>query len=297
MNQISGVKKLTSHCCLLAEGPLWLAQSHELLFVDIHNGKLLCSDEFGTLLQEFTFPEEVSAVVHCDQRYVVVASGCTLYYLDRSNGQYTALLTVPGVSDNLRFNDGKVDPYGNLWIGTMDKAEIQPKACLYRITPELEVSVVLKGITVSNGLDWDIKKQCMYYVDSPSKSVMCYSIDFENGTLSDAQLVYQLLQQEVFPDGLCIDSEGFIWLALWGGSSVIKIDPTTKQQVQRLWLPTNKVTSCAFGGPNFSTLYITTASISEDKEVAIKNDAGAVYTYTPHIGGKAPTPFNLTKLP
>ncbi|MEM5528878.1 SMP-30/gluconolactonase/LRE family protein [Gammaproteobacteria bacterium AS21] len=293
MSQLNEVTRLTSYCCTLAESPLWLAQSNQLLFVDIHQGQLLCCDSLGQMQHSFDFEKEVGAVVHCCEQYLVVASGCTLYQFDRQSLQCIVLLEVAGDDQNLRFNDAKVDPFGNLWIGTMERSETQPRACLYRISAELEVSIILEDVIVSNGLDWDLERGYMYYVDSPRQRLMRYNIDFSCGRLSDPQVIYELTNSDVFPDGLCLDNSGFIWLALWGGSGLIRIDPQSKQKVQYLALPVAQVTSCAFGGSDFSTLYITTAAVNKEQGKKGPLGAGAIYCYTPEIGGRAPNAFAM----
>jgi len=170
---------------------------------------------------------------------------------------------------NNRFNDGKCDPVGRLWAGTMDIQEKNATGSLYFLDPkDLKSHKVLSGITVSNGLGWSPDNKKMYYIDTPTMRVSVFDYSLDSGRLDNKRTAVDFSKegQPGSPDGMAVDDEGMIWVAHWGGSRVTRWDPETGKLLHTLPVPALQVTSCCFGGENLDELYITTAREGVDQQ-------------------------------
>lgn len=177
----------------------------------------------------------------------------------------------------MRFNDGGIDPYGRLWIGTMNEDEETPNAKLYVVDKSGDINVALTGLTISNGLAWNNAGDTMYAIDTPTQKIMAYPFDEQTTTLSNGRVIYDFSNEIGSPDGMTIDATNQLWVALWGGSRVVCIDPETQQIIDAIDVPAANVTSCAFE-PGSTRLYITTASegLSEQQRTEQPN-AGSLF--------------------
>ncbi|KYQ54553.1 Regucalcin [Trachymyrmex zeteki] len=186
-----------------------------------------------------------------------------------------------------RINDGKVDSAGRFWLGTMGNeinGKIAPNlGTLYRVDNDLEPEKEISPVTISNGLAWNIEDDTFYYIDSPTRQVTAYDYNPNNGTISNKRIVFDLNNTNLkgLPDGMTIDADGNLWIALFGGSQVICVDPKTKKILFKVELPAENVTSVAFGGPLLDTLYVTTSgyNISAEQRQATPH-AGALFAVT-----------------
>ncbi|XP_018373078.1 PREDICTED: regucalcin-like [Trachymyrmex cornetzi] len=188
-----------------------------------------------------------------------------------------------------RTYDGKVDPTGKLWIGTMsdkvamddmNKMAVIPKqGSLYRIDDDLKPEKKISPVTISNGLAWNRQNSLMYYIDTLTQ-VVAYDYSPNNGTISNKKIVFDLDRTNLkgLPDGMTIDTNGNIWIALFAGSQVIGVRPKTGTVLCKIELPVENVISATFGGPLLDTLYVTTAGYSLDKEQNLDPQAGAVFS-------------------
>jgi sugar lactone lactonase YvrE len=167
------------------------------------------------------------------------------------------------------FNDGAVDRQGRFWAGTMCypyDACGQPEGSLYRLDPDLSVHTMETGIGISNGIGWSPDNRLMYFTDSPLHMIYVYDFDASTGTIENRRPFVHTPDEKGFPDGLAVDSEGFIWSACWGGGKIKRYDPDGKVE-RTIRLPVQYPTSCAFGGESLDELYITSDSraVSEEK--------------------------------
>lgn len=270
----------------LGEGPCWLPDTQELLWVDIHGKKILIGSLNHQPPRILEFDEPVGCAIPTDAGDLLVGSGRKILRLNLETEETFSVVEIePAISGN-RFNDGKCDPLGRFWIGTMDMTEESPTGNLYMIDHSLTVHKKLDQITVSNGIDWNVAKNKMYYVDSPQKKLFEFSIDFETGALSDQRIIYEIDEPDIFPDGLCIDENGMVWLALWGGWGVLRIDPKTGNLIEKIELPVKQVTSCAFGGVELNELFVTTARVNQTvKDLEAQPHAGKVFRITTEVKG------------
>lgn len=180
----------------------------------------------------------------------------------------------------LRANDAKADPHGRLWLGTMAYDETPGAGALYRLDPGADLPVrVLDDVTVSNGLGWSPDGSLMYYVDSPTRRIDVFDYDGATGELAGRRTFVAIEDGAGVPDGLCVDAEGGVWVALWQGGAVRRY--TTDGALDRVVeVGTALATSCAFAGEAFDQLVITTASLGQD-------DGAAGSTFACHPGDVA----------
>jgi sugar lactone lactonase YvrE len=187
-------------------------------------------------------------------------------------------------------NDGKCDPSGAFLAGTMHRDEVAGAGALYRLSPDGSVDRLISGVTISNGLGWSPSGDRMYYVDSPTQAVDVVDYD-AFGPLGGRRRFAEIAPADGMPDGLAVDAEGGVWVALWGGSQVRRFtaDGMLDDIVE---LPVSQVTSCAFGGEDWGELYITSASWEYD-EARFQDEplAGAVFAARPGVSGMPTSRF------
>jgi sugar lactone lactonase YvrE len=187
-----------------------------------------------------------------------------------------------------RTNDGKVDPMGRVWIGTMDDTETAFTGALYRIDQNLSVTRVLDGVGVSNGLDWSPDGTVFYYTDSKQGLIWRFPFDSQTGNLGRREIFATVPKEQGAPDGLTVDNEGFVWSAHWDGWRITRYDPAgTIERV--VWLPVPRVTSVCFGGRNLDTLFITSARTGLSNDELLEAPlSGALFSCQPGVAGRAP---------
>jgi sugar lactone lactonase YvrE len=185
-----------------------------------------------------------------------------------------------------RMNDGKCDRAGRFWAGTMALDERAGAGALYRLDVDRRVSMVLSGVTVSNGLDWTDDGRVMYFIDSPLQTVDVCDVDPESGAISNRRPFVRIPPAQGTPDGLTVDAEGGVWVALWGGGAIhrYRSDGSLDAVIR---MPTTHPTSCTFGGADLGDLYITTAAIRlSPLERSQQPGAGGLFRVRPGISGR-----------
>lgn len=186
-----------------------------------------------------------------------------------------------------RFNDGKCDPAGRFWGGTMAVSEAKPAGSLYCLNTDHKVKKMIDDVTVSNGLAWSPDHSTMYYIDTPTQKVVAYDYDLDTGNISNKRTVVTIPEAEGKPDGMTIDEKGRLWVAHWQGYQVSCHDPATGEKLIKIEVPVEKVTSCCFGGDNLDELYITTASTGLEKDDLEKQPyAGGLFKVKPGVKGE-----------
>ena len=217
-----------------------------------------------------------------------------------ASGQSCCLLAAPGTSpvalaetgdraSGLVLNDGKVDPWGGFVVGEICPAEHAKQGRLFRFDTAGERSVLLEGVTMSNGLDWSPSKREFYYVDTATAGLDVFAVG-ENGELGNRRRLIDVSRDEGLADGLCIDSEGCLWLAIWGVGIVRRYSPDG-EPIAEVQVPVSRVTSCTFGGANLSTLFITTASIRSAMGGEPEESAGGLFAVDTDTRGQDPREF------
>ncbi|MFI6170498.1 SMP-30/gluconolactonase/LRE family protein [Nocardia sp. NPDC051052] len=288
--------RLRAHSCApapgqLCESPVWDNRTGELLWVDIRGGHIhrAALDRAAldlTHLSTVSLTPPISAVVPCISGSVLAAAGDTFYRVD-DDGTAMPIAVIPLPDDGIRrrLNDAKVDPHGRLLAGTMSEEGVQGSAALYRLDPDGALSTLRDGVTISNGLDWSPDGTVLYYVDSPTKRVDAFDYDIATGTFSNGRPFARFDHGE--PDGLTVDGEGWVWVAVWGAGQVQAFDPDGQRRAI-IDVGPSQVSSCVFAGPDLDVLVITTAA---EGKAAGEPHAGRLFVCVPGVVGLQATPY------
>jgi sugar lactone lactonase YvrE len=274
---------LGGHRCLLGEGPGWDARERRLLFVDIHGEVVHRYDPEADSLETFPVGEPVGAVAPREAGGLVLAVRSGFATLDTASGLVTAGGRVDEGLPGGRMNDGKCDPAGRFWAGTQSSEPSARRSGLYRLDCDGSVAQMLDGVGVSNGLEWSRDGQTLFYVDTAEAGVDAFDYDVATGALSNRRRFVDVAPEHGAPDGLTLDEEGGLWLALFGGSAVHRYtaDGVLAGVID---VPASLVTSCAFGGDGLDDLYITTAAHRLERP---ERNAGALFRARPGVRGRA----------
>ena len=263
----------------LGEGPLWDPRSSELLWVDIMAGLVHRFDPATGADTMVDVGQPVGAVVLRAAGGYALAVRDGFAVLDENGMRLVA--PVDEAEPRLRMNDGACDSNGRFWAGTMHVDEFQGAGSLYRLEADGHVETVLGDVTISNGIGWSPDDTVMYYVDT-MLGVDAFDYDAPSGAISNRRRIVTIEEGAGLPDGLVVDAEGCLWLALWDGWSVRRYSPdgTLLGVVE---LPVARVTKPAFGGPTLDDLYITTAA--PDEPDSKQPHAGGIFLVRPGVGG------------
>ena len=275
----------------LGEGPRWDARGQRLLWVDIMRGRVHAFSPARAGCRSVDVGRPVGALAGRADGGLVLAVADGFARLDWDSGQVTMLATVEGDRPQNRMNDGACDPAGRFWAGTMALDEGPGAGALYRLDPDGTVHTMLTGVSISNGIDWSLDGRRMYYVDSPTRRIDVFDFEARAGAISNRRTFVALPPEAGFPDGLTVDADGFVWLALWGGAALHRYDPEGARE-RIVPLPVSHPTSCAFGGGDLDELYVTSARrpLSAD-ERARQPMAGGLLRLRPGVVGRRPGLF------
>ena len=279
----------------LGEGAFWDTETQELYWVDILGMKLHIYDPHNKTDRTFQLPSRVGTVVPQTDSTVVVALEDGIYLQNTKSGSLKQLSNIEADLPGNRFNDGKCDPNGNLWVGSMHLAEKEPVAKLYKVNAKGETETMLDNITISNGIVWTKDAKTMYYIDTPTGKIRAFDYDKSKATISNERVAVVVPDSLGFPDGMAIDAEDKLWMGMWNGNAVIRFDPITGTVMSKIEVPAHNVTSCAFGGPNLDELYITTATVDMTEEEKVQYPlAGSLFKVKPGVKG-VPSPLFATE--
>jgi len=250
---------VTTHCCLLGEGPVWDKNQKRIFWIDILKGEVLY---FYPETREHTtcgLGQLIGSISLKRSGGIIAALSDGFGTVDLDNGAVCYISKVEYHLTDNRFNDGKCDPAGRFWAGTMSMSAIPHAGSLYVLEKDGTVTTKLTGITCSNGLAWSPDHKTFYYIDTPTQKVMAYNYDVLNGNITDSRVVINIPKEAGYPDGMTIDTEGMLWIAMWDGWKVLRYNPLSGEQLQDITLPVSRPTSCVFGGDAMDDLYITSA--------------------------------------
>ena len=252
------MQRISDYTAQLGEGALWNNRSGELYWVDIEAKRLLIYDPGTDTNRIFQFEMEIGTVVPAAGGRVLVALEDGIYRFDPATGNRQLLAANPQVAET-RFNDGKCDPAGRFWVGTIDRQHTRPLATLFRMGSDYTLQTMKRSVVISNGITWSRDKTRMYYIDTRTQKVVQYNYDNQTGNISQPEDIIIVPPEMGRPDGCTLDAEGMLWIAMWAGGTVTRWRPGTGELLQKMEVPALNVSSVAFGGPDLSTLYITTA--------------------------------------
>lgn len=270
----------------VGEGPCWNEREQRLYWVDITAKVIHVYDPSRGEDRKIQMDHYVGAVVARKSGGVVLAMGHGFYHMDEATRKIAKLAAIDTNAPEIRFNDGKVDPAGRFWAGTMDMDGKVGAGSLYCLDTDCTVRRMLTGVTISNGLAWSADHRNMYYIDTHTRQVCRFDYDKDSGMIANRQVVVQVPEQDGFPDGMTIDAEGMLWVAQWGGSRVVRYRPDTGEELERIQLPVTQASSCAFGGKELDELWITTARYRlTAEELQQQPAAGALFSVKSHVKG------------
>ena len=273
----------------LGEGPVWDARIGRLAWVDILEGRLHLTASDGDT-RTIQLPGAVGCLVPRASGGWVVALADGFWSVSDA-GVAERLVDVQSDRPDLRFNDGKCDPAGRFWAGTMALDHRPGAGALYRLDPDLSVHRMVDGVAISNGIDWSPDGRTMYYVDTPTHRIDRFAFDTGTGAISDRRPFATIDPADGNPDGLTVDAEGAVWLALWDGWTVRRYLPDGSMD-REIRLPVSEVTCPAFGGPDLDELYITSAwELLGETQHAAEPLAGGLFRARPGFRGRLPTAF------
>jgi sugar lactone lactonase YvrE len=275
----------------LAEGPSWLEETQTLLWVDIEESRICLFDPSSGKNRVLQLPNHVGVAVPSTNGDLVAATFDGFVRVDLASGAMTPIADPEQALPRNRFNDGKCDPRGRLWAGSISYDREPGAANLYRLTGgsgdhDAEVQLMLDGVSTSNGLAWNEDGTAFYYIDTPTRQVDRFDYDAESGAISNRTTVIQVPEELGKPDGMTIDREGMLWVALWGGSAVTRWNPQTGELIGRIPLPAERITSCCFGGADYQQLFITCARTGlTDDQLRQQPLAGGIFRADVGVSG------------
>ena len=276
----------------LGEAPQWDARERSLVWVDILAGVVFITSASGESRDSFTIGHAVGSAMPAVGGGWLLADVTGFTGLS-PNGSTTTLLDVLAGRPELRFNDAKCDPLGRAWAGTVAEGHAPGTGTLYRLDPGPVATPVLGGLTVSNGLGWSPDARTMWLADSADRFIRAFEFEAETGRLGAGRGVIELRETAGKADGLCVDDAGCLWVGLWAGGAVHRYAPDGRLDTI-VRVPAGQVTSCAFGGSDGSTLFITTARVGLTAEVLrLEPLAGGLFVVEPGVTGPAATPWRL----
>jgi sugar lactone lactonase YvrE len=256
------------------EGPYWDASGGRLLFMDVFAAHIVSIDA-ACAVSRYDVPSPVATVVRRRASGgFVIATGQGLIGADDTLSAFERIADVTEDS-SVRTNDGGCDPLGGFVIGTMAYDERQGGGVVYRVTPDHQVVELLSPVSISNGVQWSADGHSVYYIDTPTRRVDVFDTDPETGAWSHRRVHIHVGDSPGYPDGMAIDEDDGLWIALWGGGAVNHYD-STGRLVETIVVPgATQTSSCAFGGDKRDTLYITTSR--QGLPVGREPSAGAVF--------------------
>lgn len=277
---------------VLGEGPVWDFINQRLFWLDIEGRKLHCHTPLSKENEHWNFDEMIGAISITTEGSLLMAmeSGIALFSLQTKELKY--LNVLKNTDAKMRFNDGKCDPNGNFWIGTMHKEFLPGSGNLYKLDRFLKSSLQIANTTISNGMAWSCNGAKYYYIDSPTFEVAVYDFDSVRNEITNRKTLFKIPPSYGSPDGMTIDDEGMLWIAHWGGACVRRWNPLDGKVIQEIAVDAPHVTSCCFGGKDFNMLYITTArsGLGED-ELKSAPLSGGLFCVKTNATGKAVSLF------
>jgi sugar lactone lactonase YvrE/Icc-related predicted phosphoesterase len=269
----------------VGEGPVWDADGHRLIWVDITRCLLHAYDPADGTDAATNVGQPLGVAIPRRAGGLVLALGCSFGLLE-PGGEVEIVATVPEADPSLRMNDGNCDSAGRFFAGTMDYDSKPEAGALYRLDPDGEVTRVLDAVTISNGIDWSPDDRRMYFVDSATYRVDAWNYDVSTGAFKNRRPFVTWAPEDGLPDGLTVDAEGFVWVASWGGACLRRYSPDGALD-RVVGLPTRNITSCAFGGAGLDELYVTSATEElTPADLEAEPHAGALFRVRPGVRGR-----------
>jgi sugar lactone lactonase YvrE len=260
------IKPIHPYKAILGEGPVWDPASKSILWIDIIQFKILELNTQSSTYRSIDTGSMVGSFALCNDGNLIAAVQEGFVFINRSTGLIEKISDPEEEKKGNRFNDGKCDPAGRFWAGTMSLNEQDNSGSLYTIDSQKNIEKKIDGVTISNGLCWNLDETKFYYIDTPTMEVVQFDFNKEAGYISNKKTIIRIAQEDGYPDGMTIDHAGMLWIAHWGGWQITRWDPSTGKKIHRIQMPVSKITSICFGGEDFSDIYVTSANIALTNE-------------------------------
>src|SRR6185437_15499592 len=275
---------------ILGEGAIWHPQRKQFLYVDIEGKKLGSIDPVTKFCEEILLDKRIGTVVPSASGNLVVALQGSIEELHSGTSELRKLADIEkGLKEN-RCNDGKCDAAGRFWIGTMHMGSKPHAGSLYCYQKGLQKKIA--GVSISNGICWSPDNDIMYYIDSAEYNIKAYDFELSSGNISNERIIAEIKEPGCMPDGMTIDEQGNLWVAIWGGSCVNQYNAQTGELTRKIMVNAPNVTSCSFGGANYRQLFITTARCGLSKtELEQYPLSGSLFMANTEVCGVPPNYF------
>ena len=273
---------------LVGEGPIWDADANVLWWVDIMSSELYAYDPQTGENRKWNVGQHVGTVVQRAAGGLMLAVQDGFAAFDPASGALEMLAEPEAHLPGNRFNDGKCDPTGRFWAGSMAYEDQSDQGSVYRMDTDYSVHRMIGDIGISNGIIWSLDARTMYYTDSLDFAIRAYDYDSATGGIDNERVIIDIPKAMGFADGFTIDEEGMLWVAHYGAGRVRRWNPDTATVLAEIDLPAAGVTACAFGGPGLDQLFITSASLRlSDAEKAQQPHAGGLFVAEVGVRGLA----------
>lgn len=261
---------------LTGEGPLWDQRRGVLFWVDIPSKLVMRYDPASGRNDCIEMHCMVGTIALREGGGLAAALEDGIYFVDFDTQEVTPFARAPQ-KPGTRFNDGKCDPRGDFWAGTMSLRGERAAGDLFRFFADGRgCEKMIADVSVSNGLAWN--EQTFYYTDTATREIWAYDYAPDSGSIGNRRTVVRIADGEGGPDGFTIDTRGMLWVAQWGGGRVCQYNPENGEKLQEIMLPASRVSCCAFGGEDMDELYITTACDPQDAKMMQKEPlAGSLF--------------------
>lgn len=264
---------------IIGEGPLWNNEEQSLYWVDITGQTINRYMADSKVHESYPVDSQVGVISFRQKGGLIVAGSKGFSFWKVGNPKLELINDPEADNPNSRFNDGKIDRSGRFWAGTMTSEGAV--SSLYRMDSDLTIYSMDSGITISNGIGWSPDNRVMYFADSLRYIIYAYDYDLDKGLIENRRNFIEVKPEYGIPDGLTVDSAGYIWCAFYAGSKVTRFNPRG-EIANEVFLPVTQPTSCIFGGKDYRDLYITTAwnglSDDERKEQPLAGDLFMIKT-------------------
>ena len=253
------IATVLNHTCLLGEGPVWDAAQNRILWIDILRAEF---HSFNVVENKHQIADTGCMIGSFALRNTGGIIAAMQDGINEADGNFKSFRRVIDPENDLpdnRFNEGKCDPSGRFWAGTMSLTDQPERGSLYMVDREFEITRKIANISISNGLAWNAAAGKMYFIDTPTYQVVQYDFNNLNGEITNRKTIISVAKEQGSPDGMTIDTEGMLWIAHWDGWQITRWNPETGELLMHIKMPAGRITSCTFGGNNFTDLYITSA--------------------------------------
>ena len=274
---------------VLGECPCWHQEQQLLYWIDVLKKQFHIYDPKTKQDRTINVGELVGSFVPKSKNEVILGLESGFASLNLETEAIKLLTPLEDGFPLKRFNDGKCDRTGRFFAGRIvveDDERKDGSGSFYSLNGQLKARKLLDGWNTPNGMGWSLDYSTIYLIDSPTKKVFAFDYDLATGNISNRRVAVTIPDTEGYPDGMTVDTEGTIWVALWAGYKVTRWNPHTGELLQSISLPAPNVTSCTFGGANLNVLYITTARKDMD-EAALSRypQAGGIFSVQTDVTG------------